>query len=1116
MAMSTSETESHHTPTSLIKLFSKNDQNNNNFGNKFSSSNNNNFNNNNNNIKSPNKFSNGNNNNFNFSNTSENCAHCDERVYQVEKIGPVNGVTFHKKCFKCCLCSQMFLNFHPSDKCFSNSFQILSLKTYFTNPIDSNDRKLYCSKDCPKLPPTNFDASAVNIRAAMLAPARGVKASGDVIRWYGDVPKIGADALHIREAIQAQSEFDRKYLLNNRHQFPAWIKTRGKLLKYQEELERKQRAEEDELVRAFHDERIKEAENVELEIKQEWESNLKKLLEQNKMKRKESMTYERDVDDLKKTLNKKRHSRYEALTTKLQAKAQERTATMVKKHSEEMLTLLKVKQMELKKEIVTELTNEDDEQMFSDALSVMTLPSEIPGPHPPRYRKRDLYKDPSVFADLDEEVFKVAETEQCTFTDLVDQLTANCVTDLEKARAIFRWITVKDLNVMEFSETVKQDTPLGLLRGIKYGTETYHTLFMRLCSYAGLLCKEVKGHSKSVGYEPGMKVRPEIFLNVWNVVLINGDWRPVQCNWGARHLVMHRDPQQQQRQQQQQKQTTKLRDKIRYEYDEHYFLTDPDEFIMEFWSLDRDWQLLENPITLEDFENMPFVRSVFFHHGLEFGESSKKAVLETDQSGGVEIKINMPSELKDELIFHYHLRFADRSKRKETHYNGVDMERYVFHIINDQLSLFSVHVPAVGEYFLEIFANRYDESCFKSNDNDPHYENTEPNQPFKLKCAAKFKIICSKITSKVYPLPSCAPGEWGPVKAQRHFGIINIGNPVGVLNLTEKVTLKFQLQKWMRILAKLRYNGVDKNALEKFINFTINDEKIAIINVTFPQKGQYGIDLYANADNPDDPNASLTHVCKYLVNCTFVSNPVALPQIQRSESISDSVRTDSHRTNISNGTEPHKSNNSTLIYENDYTMPGGITENLPTVIRHQSLHMPDERLMSVRGQRLPNPYEQRQSNHSQTHDQGSTNSHEPKRSSKPIINPLPEPPNLGPTPAFNFYSLKTLSHKSAEIEKIDKNGNVSVEISRPGPNVKLLPKLILEPGKDCTHLVSVKDAPKKCKFSMTLPRYGQYWLTIWATNEKELNSRISEVFTYSLRFAQFESIKNKSSLNKKI
>jgi hypothetical protein len=28
---------------------------------------------------------------------------------------------------------------------------------------------------------------------------------------------------------------------------------------------------------------------------------------------------------------------------------------------------------------------------------------------------------------------------------------------------------------------------------------------------------------------------------------------------------------------------SKVKDTIRYQYDEHYFLTDPDEFIQEFW-----------------------------------------------------------------------------------------------------------------------------------------------------------------------------------------------------------------------------------------------------------------------------------------------------------------------------------------------------------------------------------------------------------------------------------------------------------------------------------------------------------------------------------------------------
>lgn len=52
----------------------------------------------------------------------------------------------------------------------------------------------------------------------------------------------------------------------------------------------------------------------------------------------------------------------------------------------------------------------------------------------------------------------------------------------------------------------------------------------------------------------------------------------------------------------------------RYEYDDHYFLTDPREFIYEFFPLQEDWQLLKQPITLKDFEELPFVRSLFFRY----------------------------------------------------------------------------------------------------------------------------------------------------------------------------------------------------------------------------------------------------------------------------------------------------------------------------------------------------------------------------------------------------------------------------------------------------------------------------------------------------------------------
>ena len=71
----------------------------------------------------------------------------------------------------------------------------------------------------------------------------------------------------------------------------------------------------------------------------------------------------------------------------------------------------------------------------------------------------------------------------------------------------------------------------------------------------------------------------------------------------------------------------------RYEYDDHYFLTDPKEFIYEFYPLQSEWQLLKNPITLAEFEELPFVRSLFFRYQLSFPSDNMKSVMHTDSTG---------------------------------------------------------------------------------------------------------------------------------------------------------------------------------------------------------------------------------------------------------------------------------------------------------------------------------------------------------------------------------------------------------------------------------------------------------------------------------------------------
>lgn len=123
---------------------------------------------------------------------------------------------------------------------------------------------------------------------------------------------------------------------------------------------------------------------------------------------------------------------------------------------------------------------------------------------PPSFSKRHIYTDESVFEHIDQMAISIAQSEVGTFTDLVRALTAGARSDVDKARAIYRWITVKNLNVMVFDNDLDRDTPMGLLRGIRYGTESYHVLFKRLCSYAGLHCVVIKGYSKSAGYQPGI------------------------------------------------------------------------------------------------------------------------------------------------------------------------------------------------------------------------------------------------------------------------------------------------------------------------------------------------------------------------------------------------------------------------------------------------------------------------------------------------------------------------------------------------------------------------------------------------------------------------------------
>ncbi|XP_026667700.1 hillarin isoform X5 [Ceratina calcarata] len=826
------------------------------------------------------------------------CLRCNQTVYQVDRVGPLKDFTFfHAGCFKCAICGTK-----------------LTLKTYYNNQHTINDKEVYCSSHVPKPGPGTLDGSSVGIRSALNVPRSGyvneqIRAGGASPRGvypscydnvdspncarhlngHGSPPatnssqrdlhgnsggggggggggatspynhnysgdgsgyqygRFDASALHIAHALK-QTELQKGY-----------SKAREKPIDYyldrdeQTRLEMKHRKEEDDLYRKFAHHREEEDRRIREEFRDEWEKELEQLSarwEREKGGRARTQQFQQEKEDLEKNMTLRRDKKKESLTRKMLEHERAATAALVEKQSSEMLELINEARSEYMRQESLYL---DEGDGYAQEAPPMPYPSRAPPPQPPALAKYHIYNDPLEFADMDQIAISVAQEDQKTFTDLVRQLVSRCGSDIEKARTIFRWITVKNLNTMQFDENLRGDTPMGLLRGIKHGTESYHVLFKRLCSYAGLHCVVIKGYSKSAGYQPGVCFEDNRFRNSWNAVYVAGAWRFVQCNWGARHLVNAKEVPRP-------GQPKAKNDSLRYEYDDHYFLTDPREFIYEFFPLQEEWQLLKQPISLKDFEELPFVRSLFFRYGLYFPDTNTNAVMYTDSTGAATVRIAMPAHMQSSLIFHYNLKFYDNDGDG---YDGVSLKRFVMQSVVGNIVAFRVHAPCSGAFLLDIFANAVTPKEYLT------------GEPMKFKSVCKFKIACEELQTVMVPLPDCASGEWGPTKATRLFGLIPITHQEALVFAGRELEIQFRMSRPLTdFMATLHKNGIEEKRLSKYVTHSIADDDVVTFTISFPEEGQYGLDIYTRestspANVPHDITGEkhlLTHCCKYLIN----------------------------------------------------------------------------------------------------------------------------------------------------------------------------------------------------------------------------------------------------------
>jgi hypothetical protein len=129
---------------------------------------------------------------------SEKCHRCKETVYHVDKIGPINGLLWHRGCFKCSACGRQ-----------------LTVKTFYTYKCAGEDREIYCSSHAPRTQGSNVDYEAMDIKHGVGSQYRvreSKKFHNEQIR--GTDPGKGAaydtDAMTIRRALNAPKAMDRR------------------------------------------------------------------------------------------------------------------------------------------------------------------------------------------------------------------------------------------------------------------------------------------------------------------------------------------------------------------------------------------------------------------------------------------------------------------------------------------------------------------------------------------------------------------------------------------------------------------------------------------------------------------------------------------------------------------------------------------------------------------------------------------------------------------------------------------------------------------------------------------------------------------------------------------
>jgi hypothetical protein len=242
--------------------------------------------------------------------------------------------------------------------------------------------------------------------------------------------------------------------------------------------------------------------------------------------------------------------------------------------------------------------------------------------------------------------------------------------DLTRTRAIYRWVTRHvAYDVPGFLSGNYGDlTPDGVLRRRAAVCDGYSRLTQVLGAAMGLQVAMIKGWSKGYGYNSGDQFTGPM-NHSWNAVMIDGQWRLMDVTWGSGYLD----------------------DKTQFvrAFQEHYFLTRPEDFVFDHLPGDPTWQLLPRVVSSAEFGEMVDVRPMFFAAGLSLLSDKRAHITATDRAT-ITLGVTKPVEMVAQVVD----ATTDQPARGE----------YAFVQVNDERAEITAAFPHAGNWVVRLFA----------------------------------------------------------------------------------------------------------------------------------------------------------------------------------------------------------------------------------------------------------------------------------------------------------------------------------------------------------------------------------------------------------------------------